>query len=199
MNLSQKDKQNITEAICHVEQKSEAELVAVIRQNISFKSYRYFTIFLVLTGLIFAFFACNLFGYIITTILIFLMILFLRNFQNIVISYLPISYVKNNAKIYAQNIFNELVKDKTKEKIGIMFYVSVSEKYVQIIVDEGIKEKISDVYWQKIVNEFVKDVKKGKFGDGYVRAIESCANILSHNFPAKNLEKNELTNEVIEL
>lgn len=80
-----------------------------------------------------------------------------------------------------------------------MFFVSIDERYVEIITDSAIKQKIDDSYWQNIVDEFIKDVKNQKLALGYLKAIKSCNDILIRNFPIQKDDKNELSNEVLEL
>ncbi len=116
---------------------------------------------------------------------------FLKSYQK--------KYKYEKASEYANKQFLNLGLQTTKTKQAIMFFVSIDEKYVEIITDSAIKEKIDDKYWQEIVNIFIEDVKKNQLADGYLKAIKSCNEILIKNFPIKDDDENELSNEVIEL
>ncbi len=204
MTLSPKDKQDITEAIRFVESKSQAELVAVISQRVDGELY---TFALLLVNAVFvAFFNVLFFKFFgILGICNFIFLFFLYHFlwgdrtNRFIISHLPKFYRDKQTKKYAQNAFDRLVAHKTKSKVGLMFFVSVTERHVQIIADDGIAKKINDKYWEKIVLNFTKNVQKGQFRKGYVDAIGDCANVLIKFFPIKEDDKNELPDEVVQL
>jgi putative membrane protein len=125
--------------------------------------------------------------------------LFLEKFDKLVLLILPKSYKKYKASKNAHEQFSNLGLNRTKTKQGIMFFVSLDEKYVEIISDSTICEKISNNHWEKIINEFIKDIKNKQLSQGYLKAISSCGEILIKEFPIQKNDKNELPNEVIEL
>ncbi len=203
MYLNINEKEQIQEEIKTLETKSSAELVAVITKYSS--SYRFET--LVFSLLISVFISIILLFADIDTIkffqiqvLSFFALFFLTSgFKKILLTFLPKKYKYEKASINAKKEFYNLGIKDTKTKLGIMFYVSIEEKYVEIITDTGIKSKISDNYWQDIVNEFIKDVKNNQFSVGYKKAIKECSETLIKSFPIQENDKNELSNEVIEL
>ncbi|WP_321313085.1 TPM domain-containing protein [Halarcobacter sp.] len=203
MYLNINEKEQIQEEIKTLETKSSAELVAVITKYSS--SYRFET--LVFSLLISVFISIILLFADIDTIkffqiqvLSFFALFFLTSsFKKILLTFLPKKYKYEKASINAKKEFYNLGIKDTKTKLGIMFYVSIEEKYVEIITDTGIKSKISDNYWQDIVNEFIKDVKNNQFSIGYKKAIKECSETLIKSFPIQDNDKNELSNEVIEL
>ena len=80
-----------------------------------------------------------------------------------------------------------------------MFFVSLDEKYVKIMTDKEISEKIPNEFWQQLIFEFTEDVKREDFVNGYIKAIKTSKAILIKHFPIKNNDENELSDEVIEL
>jgi len=94
-------------------------------------------------------------------------------------------------QFYAQNVHN------TVERSGILIFVSVAERYVEIIGDQGINDVIAKNEWRDIVNQFVRDVKSQHLGDGFVTAINSCGDKLTTHFPIRDGDKNELPNRII--
>ena len=50
-----------------------------------------------------------------------------------------------------------------------------------------------------MVQEFIDDVKKEDFLNGYLKALKTSKAILIQHFPIQENDKNELSNEVIEL
>ena len=203
MYLNENEKQEISKEIEKLEEKSSAELVAVITKSSS--TYKFESLFLAIiittfissTTLLFEISSVKFFQ---TQILSFLSFYFIfQRYEKTILTFLPKSYKYNKCSIYANNQFINLGLQTTKSKQAIMFFVSFDEKYVQIITDSKIKEKIENKYWKKIVDEFTNDVKNKDISNGYLKAIKSCNKILIDNFPIKEDDENELSNEIIEL
>lgn len=126
-------------------------------------------------------------------------VLLFHNFKQQFLFLLPKKYkYKKASKKAKEEFINQGLYD-TQTKLAIMFFVSIEEKYVEIITDKNVKEKIADSYWQEIINQFIKDVKNKEFAKGYETAIKNCSEILIENFPIKENDINELSNEVVEL
>lgn len=204
MTLSSAEKELISKKIENLEKSSSSELVAVITKRSS--DYKFvramlsiFLVFLISFFLIFTIELSTL-QLIEIQLLSFIGInLFLEYFDGFLLSILPKSYKQDKASQNAQEQFYNLGLNRTKTRQGIMFFVSFDEKYVEIISDTTVSSKIKDEYWQTIIDEFVKDVKKKELSNGYLKAIDSCSEILIKEFPIQENDKNELPNDVIEL
>ena len=131
-------------------------------------------------------------------VFIFLYLLF-EKFDNIIMLILPKAYKYNIAKEYANKQFSNLGLNRTKTNQALMFFVSLDEKYVEIIADDTISSKISNEYFQEIVDEFILDVKNNQLSNGYLKAIQACSHKLIQEFPIQANDENELANDVIEL
>lgn len=203
MYLNDDEKKLISEEIKEVEKKSSAELVAVfskISATYEFETLVLSLLFALLISILALFSDISKVEFFQIEVLSFLFFYFLINrYKTIVLLFLPKAYKYEKASSYAKEQFLTLGLNKTDTKQAIMFFVSQKEKYVEIITDKNIKTKIEDAYWQKIVDEFILDVKKGDFSQGYIKAIKACSSTLIENFPISNNDKNELTDEVIEL
>lgn len=114
-------------------------------------------------------------------------------------NFLPKSIKLKFTKILAKNKFKKLNLHHTKDRLGVMFFVSIKDKCVHILSDVGIKEKISDESWAEVVEEFIKFVKKDEFAKGYIQAIKRSSKMLVENFPIRKNDINELLDEVIEI
>lgn len=204
MYLNEKEKLLISKEIENLESKSSAELVAVVTKKSG--AYRYISsiVSLIIT------FALSILLILISNISSFTLLqiqflsffslhLLFEKFDSIIMILLTKNYKRQTASIYANKQFENLGLNRTKTNQAIMFFVSLDEKYVEIITDRTISEKINNSYWQEIVDEFIKDVKRNELSNGYLKAIKSCSEILIKEFPIQSDDKNELSNEVIEL
>lgn len=204
MFLSKAEKEIISKKIEIFEEKSGAELVAVISKRST--DYRYIQIFLnicaiFLISLIIVFFTSFSIMQLLQIQLFCFVSLFLlfEKFDNLILYILPKNYKKEKAFQSAQKQFYNLGLHKTKTKQAIMFFVSLDEKYAEIITDSQISKKISNDYWEKIIEDFIKDVRNSTLSNAYLNVIDSCSSILIEKFPIQENDENELPNEVIEL
>ncbi len=65
----------------------------------------------------------------------------------------------------------------------ILLFVSLGERYVEIVADHETHTLAPDGAWNKIVDEFLTTVKTGRVADGVLRAIAACGAILKEHHP----------------
>jgi putative membrane protein len=71
----------------------------------------------------------------------------------------------------------------TKNRTGILIYVSLAEHYVRIIADEGIAQKVQQAEWQAAVDTMVSHMRTGEVAAGFTAAIERCGAVLAAHAP----------------
>lgn len=97
----------------------------------------------------------------------------------------------------AQEIFYKIGMDKTKDKNGILFYVSENRKQVAVIGDQNIHTYVKQAFWDQILNEIVSDFKNGFYKEGLTKAINKTGIKLKKYFPYNGKTiKNELPDEI---
>jgi len=67
----------------------------------------------------------------------------------------------------------------------ILLFVSLGERYVEIIADHETHALAPDGTWNKIVDEFLTTVKAGHVADGVLAAIAACGAILKNTHPSQ--------------
>ncbi|MEP0985796.1 hypothetical protein [Ekhidna sp.] len=91
---------------------------------------------------------------------------------------------------------NERVFD-TKERVGILIYISRLEHVVLVLGDEGINEKVESKDWEEVVKLIVYGLKHKQIGAGLVSGINHCKDLLLQNgFVRKSTDTNELSNDL---
>ena len=96
----------------------------------------------------------------------------------------------------AKAVFEKLGMTKTKERNGILFFLSLKDRQFVILGDQGIHAKVSDEFWHEIRDVVIRHFKEEKFIEGLVSGIEKCGKKLAHCFPRKSDDKNELSDDV---
>lgn len=202
--LSEQDKKRLSDAIRLAETKTSGELVTVITR--ASDEYLYIPLLwaslvaLLLPG-IFILFRID---YGITTIyeiqvISFLVLVALFYFSPVKMWLIPKDVKHRRAnrlahtQFYIQNVHN------TAHKNGILLFVSVAERHVEIIADKGINDVVDPGAWDRIIREFVKFVKRDQITDGFLYAIEACGNILAKHYPSTKNNIEELPNRLIEI
>jgi len=99
----------------------------------------------------------------------------------------------------AMQQFTEQNIHDTEAHTGILFFVSANEHYVEIIADRGINDVVPADTWETIVQTFTEQVKKTEVKKGFLQAIHECEQILIEHHPAEADNKNELSNQFVEL
>jgi putative membrane protein len=86
----------------------------------------------------------------------------------------------------------------TRERTGVLIYVSAAERMVELLADESIHQHVEDAAWQTPVRALVDGLKQGRVADGFERCIALCADLLAAQFPAHPGDNpNELPDAVV--
>ncbi len=87
----------------------------------------------------------------------------------------------------------------TKGRTGVLIFVSIAERYAEIIPDIGIAKKVDAGAWQGIVDKLTGDIGEGRPTEGFVTAIESVGAHLVKHFPPGSHDPKQLPNHLIVL
>ena len=87
----------------------------------------------------------------------------------------------------------------TKERTGVLIFVAVAERYIEIIADKGINDKVGEEQWESIVDDFRSALHIGHTAKGFVTAIEACGALLAEAFPVRTDDENELPDQLVEI
>jgi putative membrane protein len=71
----------------------------------------------------------------------------------------------------------------TKNRTGVLIFVSLSERYARIIADEGIAQKVQTAEWQTAIDALVSHMRAGRIAAGFAAAIERCGTVLAAHAP----------------
>ena len=72
---------------------------------------------------------------------------------------------------------------RTRERTGVLIFVSLAERYARIIADEGIASKVSNRDWQLAVDALTAHMRDGRIAQALVAAIQQCGAVLADHAP----------------
>ena len=65
----------------------------------------------------------------------------------------------------------------TAERTGVLIFVSVAERYAEVIPDTGIAQKVPAATWQDVVDALTADIGAGQPAEGFVRRFRRSEDI----------------------
>lgn len=87
----------------------------------------------------------------------------------------------------------------TAGRTGVLIFVSVAERYAEILADAGIHGRVDEREWQSIVDGLTKAMSQGRVVDGFVAAIDAVGKRLAEHFPPGSHDPHALPNHLIVL
>jgi uncharacterized membrane protein len=94
--------------------------------------------------------------------------------------------------------FHRLGMQNTRERIGVLILLLLSERQFQIIADEGIHRKVGDGTWNEIAAGMTAHFKSGNYLAGILEAVGKVGDVLHEHFPGRHSDGNELPDDVVE-
>lgn len=88
------------------------------------------------------------------------------------------SYMDLATRRRAETAFLEEEVFNTRQRTGIMIFISFFEHEVIVMADKGISKVVDQKEWDSIVRKIIDHVKQGKIVDGIEAAILRCGEIL---------------------
>ena len=81
----------------------------------------------------------------------------------------------------------------------MLIFVSVAERFAEILADAAIHAKVPEDVWPTIVADLTANIGRGQAGDGFVRAIAAVGEHLAKHFPPDAGQPHALSNHLIVL
>lgn len=106
------------------------------------------------------------------------------------------SNTENRDAKTAFDVFKKFDMDKTAERNAVLFHVNFEQKYLTIIGDIGIHEKVKQSYWDHLHDYITAEFAKGNYHQALKSAILETGLELKKHFPVKGENPNQLSNEI---
>lgn len=117
----------------------------------------------------------------------------------IIESHLPMSIAYcQNCQARAVDLFGLYKVWDTEHNTGVLIYVNLCEKELELIADRGIDQKVTADYWQTLCQTTLAHFKAGNMEQGINELIDELGVLLKTHYP-NNDHANELPNQPIYL
>ncbi len=200
-SLSKKDTEAIKEAIRNAELKTSGEVVTVLLSKSDQYVYTHY-----LSALIFTLISVAITNY--NLIDLEINHLFISCIFSIIGFLLPL-WSPYKRLLLTANETNEEVRQRTleaffsnnlhqtKDSTGVLIFISLLERRINIIGDKGINQKVDQNFWDNEVEVLSQSIKSKKIISGLTKVIVDIGDKLEEHFPIKADDQNELKNELV--
>lgn len=207
--LTQADHKRISDAIAKAESKTSGEIFCVLARASDayfFPSAFFVTIAVLVVGLIVAFlldywwFTIRLPEFAALQLLgVLAVLIVLWAFPAFRVHYVPHSVRRRRAHDNAVRQFLAHNIHLTGERTGVLLFLSMEERYAEVIADSGINERVEQKDWDRIVALLISHTAKGRLADGFCEAVEDVGTLLARHFPPAPDDRNELDDHLVEI
>lgn len=87
----------------------------------------------------------------------------------------------------------------TERRTGVLIFVSLAERYAEVVADAGIGARVAQEEWNGIVARLTAAAAAGRLAEGLGDAIDRTAALLEAQFPGGVRNPNELDDHVVEI
>ena len=96
----------------------------------------------------------------------------------------------------ALDLFGELRVWDTQHNNGVLIYLLLAERSIELVADRGVDRLVPPDHWQTMVARLAQDLQAGRFEQGLTLALGEVSALLEHHFPAPSgaPRANELAN-----
>jgi putative membrane protein len=201
MRIGPDDEKRITDAIRAAEKKTAGEIFCVMTQASS--DYRLVPVawaaivalFVPLPLLYFTSLSATMIY--VFQLIAFLVVVFVFLQPTARFFIVPRRVLHDRASVEAQRQFAAHGLHRTEARTGVLIFVSVAERHVEVVADVGIAAKVSQEVWDRAVKALVQAIKNERPADGFVEAIRICGEVLAEHFPPGASTRNELPDKLV--
>lgn len=94
----------------------------------------------------------------------------------------------------AIELFSQLRVWDTEHNSGVLIYVQLIDRRVEIVADRGIDAKVGHEFWHAVCRHMEATFRQGQFETGALQALAEITRVLVEHFPARGAGTNQPNN-----
>lgn len=87
----------------------------------------------------------------------------------------------------------------TQDRTGVLIFVAVEDRRVEIVADEGIHARVGEDVWIETVDVLTAALREDRMTEGFEAAIALTGAVLAEHFPPRPRNPDELPNRLVEI
>jgi uncharacterized membrane protein len=112
---------------------------------------------------------------------------------------LPQLWRGQDARSRAVDLFGQLRVWDTEHNSGVLIYLLLADRRVEIVADRGIHSKVGSTAWEAICGEMQRAFAAGRFEHGVILGVGAISDLLATHFPRGEGDTDELPNDPVVL
>lgn len=101
-----------------------------------------------------------------------------------------------NTEIMARAVFQKAGIYNTKNRVGILVFISFFEKQAAVIMDKGVEEKLPGDIIDKMRIDFTRSIKSKQANNEIIRTFETYKSVFEEYIPQTENDVNELPESI---
>jgi uncharacterized membrane protein len=98
----------------------------------------------------------------------------------------------------ALQVFAHLGVWDTLHNNGVLIYVLLADRAVEILADRGLAAQVAQSEWDQICREMERHYRTGDFGRGSIAGVQHVGRLLERHFPgSRGADTHELPNQPV--
>ena len=102
-----------------------------------------------------------------------------------------------SARARAIEVFSQLGVWDTEDNNGVLIYLLLADRDVEIVADRGINAVVAAHEWEAICRAMEAALRRREFEPAVLGAIEAVTRLLARHFPPRAGDRNELANRPV--
>ena len=108
-------------------------------------------------------------------------------------------FTGQSARDRAIDLFSQLRVWDTQYNTGVLIYLLLADRAVEIVADRGIHTKVDSQEWSKVCRQMETAFQQSNFEAGVVSGVQAVTQHLMTHFPADGHDGNELPDKPVVL
>lgn len=102
-----------------------------------------------------------------------------------------------SARQRAIEVFSRLHVWDTEHNNGVLIYLLLADRDVEIVADRGVHAKLGQAVWEAVCKEMEAAFRQGRFEEGVIAGIRSVGAHLAQHYPQVGAKTNELSDQPV--
>lgn len=94
-------------------------------------------------------------------------------------------------------VFGSLRVWDTERNNGVLIYLLMADRDVEIVVDRGLSARVSDAEWEQVCRAMEAHFREDRWREGALAGVEGVAALLAQHFPSEGGDRNEQPNRPV--
>lgn len=112
---------------------------------------------------------------------------------------LPLLLKNTTPRARAVAVFSDLRVWDTEENSGVLLYLQLIDRDIEIVADRGINACVAHARWEAICQRMEAAFRSGQFEAGIIAGLRDITALLAQHFPAREANPNEMPDKPVVL